>query len=130
TRSRGVEASLDFAVTDGLRLGGSYTYTDSKTEGGERMVQIPRHAIVLSAAWLPDEQWTVSGDVKFAVDTVDTGDVELDDYALVNAKVAYRYNENVEVYVRGENLLDQQYQTVAGYGTPGLSVFTGIEARF
>ena len=130
TRSRGVEASLDFAVTDGLRLGGSYTYTDSKTEGGERMVQIPRHAIVLSAAWLPDEQWTVSGDVKFAVDTVDTGDVELDDYVLVNAKVAYRYNENVEVYVRGENLLDQQYQTVAGYGTPGLSVFTGIEARF
>lgn len=130
TRSRGVEASFTFEATDEVRLGGSYTYTDSKTETGERSVQVPRHAVVLSAAWRPDEQWTLSGDAKFVVDTVDTGNVELDDYVLVNAKLGYRYNENTEFYVRGENLLDQQYQTVAGYGTPGLSVFTGVKARF
>ena len=130
TRSRGVEVSLDFAVTDEIRLGGSYTFTDSKTEGGERMVHVPRHAIVVSAAWQPHEQWTVSGDAKFVVDTVDTEGVALDDYVLVNAKLGYRYNENTEFYVRGENLLDQDYQTVAGYGTPSLSVFTGVKARF
>lgn len=130
TQSRGVEASLDYAVTDEFRLGGSYTYTDSKTEAGERMVHVPRHAIVVSAAWQPHEQWTVSGDAKFVVDTVDTEGVALDDYVLVNAKLGYRYNENTEFYVRGENLLDQDYQTVAGYGTPGLSVFTGVKARF
>jgi vitamin B12 transporter len=130
TRSRGVEASFSFAATDEIALGGSYTYTDSKTDAGERSVQVPLHAVVLSAAWRPDEQWTLSGDAKFVVDTVGTGNVELEDYVLVNAKLAYRYNEGMEFYVRGENLLDQHYQTVAGYGTPGLSVFTGIEARF
>lgn len=130
TRSRGIEASLDYAVTEDVRVGGSYTYTDSKTEDGQPMTHVPRHAIVLSAAWRPDERWTVSGNAKFAIDTVDTGGVELDDYVLVNAKVGYLYNEKTEFYVRGENLLDQDYQTVAGYGTPGLSVFTGVKTRF
>lgn len=72
------------------------------------------------------------GDSRWSreVDEVDTVSIELDDYVLVNAKLAYSHNENTELYLRGENLLDQQYQTVAGYGTPGISVFSGVKARF
>ena len=67
------------------------------TEAGERNVQVPSRAVVLSAAWRPAEKWTLSGDTKFVFDTVDKVDtisVELDDYVLVDAKLAYRHNDN------------------------------------
>ena len=64
------------------------------------------------------------------MDEVDTVSVELDDYVLVNAKLAYSHNETTEFCLRGENLLAKNCQTVAGYGTPGISVFSGVKARF
>ncbi len=54
----------------------------------------------------------------------------LDDYVLVNAKVGYSPMEGMEIYVRGENLLDEKYQVVRGYGTPGASVYGGFVHQF
>jgi vitamin B12 transporter len=129
TRSQGVEASFTYSATDWLDLGGSYTYTDSAKPDGTRNVRVPRHAIVLLANARPAEKWTVGADLKFVMDTVDVSD-KLDDYVLFNAKVAYQLSESTEIYLRGENLLNENYQTVAGYGTPGISAFAGIKAKF
>ncbi len=129
TRSQGVEASFSWAATSWLDLAGSYTYTDSKTASGARNTHIPRHSVVLSASARPAEKWTIDADLKFVGDTVDsTG--SLKDYVLLNAKVAYQVNENAEVYLRGENLLDQKYQTVRHYGTPGIAAYAGFKAKF
>ena len=49
---------------------------------------------------------------------------------LVNAKVGYEPIDGLEVYVRGENLLDQKYQVVRGYGTPGASVYGGFSMQW
>ena len=86
----------------------------------------------------PAEKWEISGTARGVVnvqDRVSAGfasfvDVPLDDYVLVDAKIAYRPNENTELYVRGANLLDQNYQVVRGYGTPGIGVFAGARLRF
>ncbi len=129
TRSQGVEASFDYEVTNWLNLGGSYTYTDSRAASGARTGNVPRHMAVLSASVRPAEKWTVSGDVKFVADTVDaTGDLK--DYVLLNARVAYQLTESTEIYLRGENLLDQDYQTVRNYGTPGIAAYAGFKATF
>jgi vitamin B12 transporter len=139
TRSRGLEASIAYAATDWLDIAGSYTYTDSRRESGERNFYVPRHAFVLSASIRPAEKWTVSADLKYVSDTVGVvfpppsyaqTRIALDNYALLNAKVAYQLSESTEIYLRGENLLNENYQTVAGYGTPGISAFAGIKAKF
>ena len=133
SRSRGVETSFTYAATDWLDLGGSYTYTDARSDTGIRTVRVPRHAVVVSAGVTPAEKWTVSADTKFVSDVVDVDngvEVPLKDYVLVNAKVAYQLSESTQVYLRGENLFDQHYQTVAGFGTPGISVFAGMKAKF
>lgn len=127
---RGVEASLDYAVNGWLDVGGSYTYTDARDQTGERLVRVPRHAVGLSATARPWEKWSFSAAAKVAVDTVDTGSFELDDYVLVNARVAYKPTEDTELYVRAENVLDQDYETVRGFGTKDFSVFAGFRARF
>ena len=129
TRSQGVEASFTYAATGWLDLGASYTYTDSQLSSGARRSSVPRHMAVLSAKVRPAEKWTIDADLKFVGDTVDsTG--SLKDYVLLNAKVAYQVNENAEIYLRGENLLDQNYQIIRNYGTPGIAAYAGFKAKF
>lgn len=135
TRSKGVEASFTYRASDWLDLGGSYTYTHSRTPTGIRSIRVPKHAFVLSATVRPAENWTVTADIRHVHDTLDTdwgipADVPLKNYTLLNAKVSYQMNETTELYVRGENLLNQKYQTAIGYGTPGIAGYVGMKARF
>lgn len=129
TRAQGVEASFAYAATSWLELGGAYTYTASRAASGARTSNLPRHVAVLSASARPAEKWTLSGDVRFVADTVD-GIGELKDYVLLDARLAYQVTEATEVYLRGENLLDQDYQIVRGYGTPGIAAYAGFRTKF
>jgi vitamin B12 transporter len=81
----------------------------------------------------PADKWNTATTVRIVKDTVDIvrGNlVPLDDYVLVNAKVGYEPIDGLEVYIRGENLLDEQYQVVSGYGTPGASVYGGFSMQW
>ncbi|KFB09646.1 TonB-dependent receptor plug domain-containing protein [Nitratireductor basaltis] len=133
TRRQGVEAAVNYALTETFALGANYTYTTAVQADDARRPRIPRHIVGLTASYEPSEQWSLSSDAKIVLDILDVtsaGQVELDDYFLLNAKVAYKPTEDTELYLRGENLLDQDYQTVSGYGTPGISVFAGFKAKF
>jgi len=129
SNSRGVETSLTYHVNEHLSFGGSYTYTHAEDQNGQRLVRIPRHAVGLVAAYRPTEKWAISAAGRVALDAVDTGNFELDDYFLLNAKIAYKPTEDTELYLRAENLLDQDYQTARGYGTPDFSVFAGFKTK-
>ena len=52
--------------------------------------------------------------------------VVLADYLLVNLTARYRFTERFDVYVRAENLFDEEYLNVVGYRTPGRSVHLGL----
>lgn len=138
TRRDGVEASLSWAAAPWLDLGASYTYTHTRQPDGERRPRIPEHDIAIAATVTPAEKWAVTGVVHTVLNTLDRispsfgtfVDVPLDDYVLVDAKISYRPTDATEIYLRGENLLDQKYEVVKGYGTPGLGVFAGFKATF
>ena len=44
--------------------------------------------------------------------------------------LCYDLKPNVTLYLRGENLLDDDYQEVFGYQAPGVGVYAGLKARF
>jgi vitamin B12 transporter len=54
-------------------------------------------------------------------------DREVDDYFLLSAKVGYEVLPGTIAYVRGENLLDQDYVTSINYNNPGLAVYGGVQ---
>ena len=56
--------------------------------------------------------------------------VALDGYALGTLRASLPLTEAIELYGRIENIWDQKYQTVAGYGTPGRSAYFGARARW
>ena len=138
TRRNGVETSLTWSATEWLDLGAAYTYTHTRQPDGLPRPRIPEHDIALTATARPAERWEISGTAHAVLDVVDRispsygtfVDVPLKDYLLLDAKIAYKPTNHTEFYVRGANLLNQKYETVKGYGTPGLSVFTGFRATF
>lgn len=138
TERRGVELALAYEATDWLSLGGSYGYTHSEQADGERRPRVPSHQFGLLVAATPWQRWEFSASAKVALDTVDVVSpsagtferVGLDDYGLVRARVAYRPTDDSELYLRLDNLLDQDYETVKGYNTPGVSAFAGLKVTF
>lgn len=135
TRRYGVETALRWAATDWLDLTGAYTYTEAHQADGARRPRIPRHAIALTAAARPAERWEVAASARIALDTVDIVSSvpplqPLDNYVVVDARLAYKPNEATELYLRAENLLNQKYATVWGYPAQGIGVFAGVKAKF
>ena len=49
---------------------------------------------------------------------------------LVTLRASLPVNDRVELLGRVENVTDERYQTVGGYGTQGRSAFVGARARF
>lgn len=126
THRNGVELSAAAQISRAITITAGYTYTDTETADGARLVRVPRHALALGFDLKPMDKVEANVIVKYVADTLDVGE-KLDDYWLVNAKVSYEFSPGWKAYVRGENLLDENYQTVAGYNTPGLSVYGGLQ---
>lgn len=137
THRNGVEASLTWAAATWLDLGAAYTYTHTRQPNGQPRPRIPEHDIGLTATVRPAEKWSITATAHGVVnvtDRVGSGgsafDVKLKDYLLIDARIAYKPTETTEVYLRGENLLNQNYQLVRGFGTPGAAVYAGFKATF
>ncbi len=126
THRQGVELSGGAKISSGITVTAGYTYTDTERADGARLARVPRHALALGLNLKPMDKVEANVLVRYVAGTLDGGS-ELDDYWLVNAKVAYEFSPGWKAYIRGENLLDEKYQTVLGYGTPGLSVYGGIQ---
>ncbi|MEG2499123.1 TonB-dependent receptor, partial [Brevundimonas sp.] len=60
----------------------------------------------------------------------DANTVVMDEYTLVDLRLAYPVSDQVELYGRVENLFDEEYQTAKDYGTAGRGVFGGVRVKF
>ena len=56
--------------------------------------------------------------------------VVVDGYTVFDLRAAYQLRENLELYGRLENAFDEEYETIARYGTPGRGFFVGVRQSF
>lgn len=127
----GVEVSGTAVLTNWLSLTGGYTYTDATDAKDKRLVRIPRHSFAAGVNVVPMDKVALNVTAQYVADVVDDsfdarGIVALNDYVLIGAKASYEFAPGWKAYVRGENLLNENYQTVLDYGTPGASVYGGL----
>jgi vitamin B12 transporter len=132
THREGVELTGAARVTSGFTVTAGYTYVDTEQANGERLIRVPRHNFVVGFDLQPIDKVEIGVTAKYVADTLDDsfdarGIVALEDYVLLNAKASYEFTPGWKAYVRGENLLDEEYETVIDYGTAGLSVYGGIQ---
>jgi vitamin B12 transporter len=135
TEAEGVELEGEAELGAGLSVAGNYTWTDatnaSGPNAGRRLVRRPEHLANLSLTWRSPGGLTLTAAARHVGDsfTNEANTGRLDGYTLLDLRVAAPLGDSVEVFGRIENATDEEYETVQGFGTPGLGVFAGVRVR-
>jgi vitamin B12 transporter len=138
TRTQGIEVTARVRVRDDLLFGGSYTWTDAEDAAGLSLVRRPRHAGSLFGTLdVLDGRGRIHVNARFNGPQQDlafdaffgTQRVRLDSFLLLDVAASYKLNQHVELYARIENLLDEKYQQVFTFGSPGIAAYAGLRAK-
>ena len=107
----------------------AYAWTDAEDRStGARLLRVPEHAGSATLGWTGDR---ISGalTVRAEGDQDDSGGVR-DSFVTANLNTAYQLTDQVALTARIENLADERYQQVLGYGEPGRSAYVGVRLRY
>ncbi|MCR4859590.1 MAG: TonB-dependent receptor [Bacteroidales bacterium] len=121
--NKGVEFSADFRATDQLKFNANYSYLHMDTP----LVGTPVHKAYVSGTWTPGRFSANIGLMGIKDLYLSTGDNAVtSSYADLKARLSYRIADWITVFARGENLLNQSYETMLGFPEPGITVFGGV----
>jgi vitamin B12 transporter len=153
-RARGVEAGLKAFPVANVEVSASYTYLAAKATddagmpsptfaSGERLIRRPRHSAELTLRARPVERIHLGGSLTYVgsredVDFSQTPSqrVELADYVLVDLAAELEILRStgaapgVSGTLRVENVFNQHYEQVVGFGGRPRGIFGGLSFRF
>ena len=119
-------------------MNAAYTYTDGQDAQDTELVRRARHIASFNANYgfeLFGRPGNINlgvrynGDQQDIVFTSPQTRTTLDAFTLVNLAASYQVYDGVELFARGENLLNEHYQEVFGYGEPGIAGYAGIRIK-
>lgn len=125
---QGIEVNATLRITDKVNIKGGYTYLDTEDKStGQRLPFIPKDKLNLSAEF-STKDISVIADYTFVSKRYDkNAKRNLSSYSLVNLSSNYKATKDITLFVRIENLFDEDYEEVGNYGTPGFSIFGGMK---
>lgn len=136
----GIEIAGRYLVIPGLTFGAAYTLLNAKEDDGTEEVRRPKHSGRMDVNYGFDNNRAnlniaaiYNGQTKdfgFPVDFSPRQLVPLKEYWLLSASASYKIQPGVEVYGKVENALNQKYEEVFGYDTPGTTVYAGVRLTF
>ena len=127
--SDGFEISSNSKVSETVNLFINYSYIDSIDGNGLRLINIPKDSGELVLTYAPSSKLLGSMALKYNGSEISTYG-NLNAWSRVDINLFYKLNNFSEVYFRVENLFDEDYQQVFGYGTPDRSGLVGIKVTF
>ncbi|MFZ7277775.1 TonB-dependent receptor plug domain-containing protein [Avibacterium endocarditidis] len=139
TKIKGVEVAYNGKITDDLSAYANYTYTQTKDSKGQTLVRRPKHMANLGLAYQITEAMGANVNVNYVGKRVDTyfdettyasSRVKMPSYTLVGLGANYQVMPNLNVYANLNNLFDKKYESVAGYGQYGRTLYVGLKGSF
>lgn len=128
--SVGVELAGDFALSDTVSVSLDYAFIDAEDGDGNTLTRLPEHSGDLTVSFDPDGPFSGAVLVRYNGSETNTDTTTLDSWVRVDLTGRYIVSDRWEVYGRVENLFDEEYQQILGYGTPGVSGSVGVRLRF
>ncbi|HXV23305.1 MAG TPA: TonB-dependent receptor [Alphaproteobacteria bacterium] len=131
----GLESFIAIRPLESVAIRLDHTWLNAEDENtGEDLVRRPRHKLNLDLAYTPIEVVTVSLGILYVgkrddFDAVTFERIEEDGYTVVSVAGSWQIMENLRLFGRIENLLDEDYENPNGFGQPGIGVFAGLAAR-
>jgi vitamin B12 transporter len=145
--TRGIELAGTVDLIPGhLRARASFTFQDARAKSsfgsvvsGDRLLRRPEEQGSFALTFTPNDKLTIEPFVTYVGRQVDIARAPgtfssvrktLPAYVTVGVRTEYKLNDNLKVYVRGENLTNERYEEIYNYGTVGRSVYAGIRATW
>ncbi len=119
----GIEFSGKYSISQLLKVSLMYGYTNVKNP----VLAVPRQQLSVnstfkSAGWMFSINFQhIEGLTKQV-----TPDKLTSSYTLLNAKADYQLSKLFDVFLKGENITNQQYEINNGYPMPGIVLLAGI----
>ena len=136
SKRQGMELITLNQFNDAVSLNFSYTYTDAvESDGNDRYVdevRRPRHTGSLNLSWQVKDTLHINTNAQYngsQIDVVYPANVKLADYTLINLSANYKATQNLDIYIRFDNLFDESYEEVFSYQTLGFSANVGIRYK-
>lgn len=123
----GAELQVKFHPNKNWYFSTNYSFLNMKY----KLVGAPEHKWHVGGGY-SGEKWNVSSGVQFIGNLYTSAGQHLQktDFILWNARGSYQISKALRIFLKGENLLNQQYEIMAGYPMPGTTVFGGIDIKF
>lgn len=135
TRAEGVEVELALKPVEAFTVTANYTYTDAENRSagfeGNQLARRPRDTASLSADYRLPFGVSLGGTVTMVGDSFDDQGnfTRLDGFALGSIRAEMPIGDRFAVYGRVENVTDEKYQIVSGYGTYGRAAYAGVRVK-
>jgi outer membrane receptor protein involved in Fe transport len=124
--NKGIEFSSRYFVTQNLFINANYSFLDLSTP----IVAAPRQQMNLSANY-SYKIWNLNTSIQHIEKLyTSVSPMVTTTYTLLNARITARPVKNFEVFVAGNNLLNQEYEIVYGYPLAGINFNVGISYKF
>lgn len=135
------ELSLDVNRNFNFRINGEYFLYDTTNEA--EAWNLPDFKASVLADYQLGDNWYAGANLFFVGERKDqffltaaesfdgaSGTVTLDSFFDINAHFGYRFNEQLSAFVRGNNLLGQNYERWMGFPVLGLQAMAGVTYKF
>ena len=121
--NKGIEFSLNYRILNELNLNANYSYLDME----KAVTGAPKNKLYAGIVYRPGKFTFNVGTQVINTLYLITGDTpQTIDYTLVEAQIAYRPLKWMDVFVKGNNLLGEKYETMAGYPMPKATFMGGV----
>ena len=139
----GLELSMSTELPHGFSLQTNYTYLDATeldSGRGRRVDEVrrPRHTANFLASWVsPNEKIKLNTHVTHSGRFFDldfsqfpSARTKLKSYTLVGMNLNYKTTKRSKIFLKLDNLFDEDYEEIIGFKTPGLAINAGVSYRF
>jgi len=131
--SKGWELGCEFELTKQLSARGQYTYTLTRDlHTGRRLPRWPVDQASLGLSYQPMDPVRINFDYRFVGARLNnTSNTQRQgSFGVVNFAATYDVSKRMQVFGRIDNVLDQRYEEILFFGTPGRSVYVGLRVNY
>lgn len=121
--NKGFEITSTYQLNTNFRFNANYSYLNMK----HKIMAAPKNKLYVGGEFSKGK-WHISSGVQYINNlyTNIQNDDAKESFVLLNARIKYSITNNIDLFAKGENLLNQNYEINEGFPMPGATFFGGI----
>jgi vitamin B12 transporter len=134
--SKGIEVLIQTRPFDDVSFSATYTRTEARDKDTDaELLRRPKHKLTASLNYNLFKKANLHlsfiyigerDDEYYDFLTWTSTRETLPGYSLLNAAISFNFTPNLQIFCRLDNIFNKEYEMIKGYGTPGFSVYGGV----